>query len=270
MKRESGNKARLGVFVALGILLLMTGIYFIGSRQQMFNDTISISGVFNDVNGLQVGNNVRFAGINVGTVDAIEIITDTTVKVDMIIDAETRKFIKKDAKAVISSDGLMGNRIMNITPGTSNAGTIEDNDVIGTTHPVSIEEILHKVKVTTDLSAQIAEDLAAITSSIRSGKGTIGKLFMDSSLATNLDRSIGNVRQGTKKFNENMDAAKHNFLLKGYFKKKEKEEVKKQKQQQREEERRLKKEKKEQEKKDRQEEDGAPKEKKGLFRLFRK
>jgi phospholipid/cholesterol/gamma-HCH transport system substrate-binding protein len=220
MKKESINKIKLGIFVSLGILLLFVGIYFIGETKKIFSRTFKVSAMFKDVNGLQVGNNVRFAGINVGTIESVEIITDTVVRVDMIVDVNTQKFIKKDAKAIIGSDGLMGNKIMNISPGSNGQPQIEDNDIIGTTIPISMDDLLFKLKTTADNAAVITGDLAAIMGNIRSGKGTIGKLFMDTVFADNLDRTIINVKQGTKGFKQNMDAAQHSILLRGFFKKK--------------------------------------------------
>jgi phospholipid/cholesterol/gamma-HCH transport system substrate-binding protein len=225
MKKESINKIRLGIFVSIGIALLFTGIYFIGETKKLFTNTFRVSAMFKDVNGLQVGNNVRFAGINVGTIEAIEIITDTAVKVDMIVDVSTQKFIKKDAKAIIGSDGLMGNKIMNISPGTNGKPEIENNDMIATTIPVSMDELLLKFKATIDNAAFITSDLAAVMGNLRKGKGTIGKLFMDTVFAENLDKTIVNVKQGTKGFKQNMDAAQNSFLLRGFFKKKNKDKV---------------------------------------------
>lgn len=226
MQKQTINKVKLGIFVAIGIALFLVGIYFIGETKKMFSTTFRIKALFKDVNGLQVGNNVRFAGINVGTIEAIEIITDTTVIVDMILDVKTQKFIKKDAKAIIGSDGLMGNKIMNVSPGTAKFAMVNDNDLIGTTIPISLDDMLLKLKNTTDNAAIITEDLAAIIGNIRSGKGTIGKLFMDTVFAENLDKTIVNVKQGTKGFKQNMDAAKSSFLLRGFFKKKDKKDKK--------------------------------------------
>ncbi|MFY7732987.1 MAG: MlaD family protein [Bacteroidia bacterium] len=222
MQKQSINKVKLGIFVAIGIALFLAGIYYIGETKKLFSTTFRISAMFKDVNGLQVGNNVRFAGINVGTIEAIEIITDSTVKVDMILDVTTQKFIKIDAKAIIGSDGLMGNKIMNVSPGTTAFTMVENNDMIGTTIPISLDDMLLKLKNTTDNAALITDDLAAIMGNIRSGKGTIGKLFMDTVFAENLDKTIVNVKQGTKGFKQNMDAAKSSFLLRGFFKKKDK------------------------------------------------
>jgi phospholipid/cholesterol/gamma-HCH transport system substrate-binding protein len=227
MQKQSINKIKLGIFVTIGVALLLAGVYFIGETKKLFSTTFRVSAVFKDVNGLQVGNNVRFAGINVGTIEAIEIITDTNVKVDMIVDLTTQEFIKKDAKAIIGSDGLMGNKIMNITPGNNGTAHIENNDVIGTTIPVSFDDMLLKLKATVDNASSITGDLGAVIRNIRRGKGTIGKLLMDSIFAENLDKTIVNVKQGTKGFKQNMDAAQHSFLLRGFFKKKPVEDKKK-------------------------------------------
>src|ERR1700679_526374 len=119
MQNKTGNKIRLGVFVFITIILFITGIYFIGEKQQLFSRTFHISGVFKDISGLQIGNNVRFSGINVGIVEDIEQVTDTSVRVDMQIEEKAQKFMKKDVRAIIGSDGLMGNKIMIILPGTT-------------------------------------------------------------------------------------------------------------------------------------------------------
>ena len=220
MKKNTGNKIRLGIFVSIGVTLFIAGIYFIGQKQQLFNHTFQVSGIFKDISGLQVGNNVRFSGINVGIIGDIQQITDSTVKVDMLIDEHTRKFIKKNAKAVIGSDGLMGNKIVLIIPGTTGQLQLSNNDTIATTRPISMDDILVKVKLTSDNAANITGDLSAIIGNIRAGKGTFGKLFLDSAFAQNLDQTMVNIKQGTGGFKQNMDAASHNFLLRGYLKKK--------------------------------------------------
>jgi len=222
MKKNPGKKIALGLFVIAGLCFFIAAIYYIGKRQQLFNNTFRVSGIFKDVKGLQAGNNVRFSGINVGVVENIAIANDTSVRVDVLINEDTRRFIRKNASAVIGSDGLMGNKILIIMPGTPGEETIENNDYIHTSMPVSIDEILVKLKVTGDNAANITGDLAAIVGNIRSGKGTVGKLFMDSTFAKNLDKTIVNLKQGTSGFNQNMEAAKESFLFKGIFRKKKK------------------------------------------------
>lgn len=207
--------------------LFVAAIYLIGQRQQLFSKTFRVSGIFKDIGGLQVGNNVRFSGINVGIVASIQQHTDSTVLVDMVIEEDTRKFIKKNAVAMIGSDGLMGSKLVLLTPGTTGEKVIVDNDIVATHQGVSTDEILQSLKVTSDNAARITSDLAIVMQNMREGKGTLGKLLMDSVLADNVNRALINIRQGAGGFKENMDAAGNSFLLRGAIKKKEKEEDKK-------------------------------------------
>jgi phospholipid/cholesterol/gamma-HCH transport system substrate-binding protein len=220
MQNTTGNKMKLGIFVSVGVSLFIVGIYFIGKKQQLFSSTFHVSSVFKDISGLSAGNNVRFSGINVGIIEDIQQITDTTVRVDMQIEESARKFIKKNAKAIIGSDGLMGNRILILTPGTTGKAPLADNDVIETTQAVTIDDILVKLKVTANNAANITNDLAIIIQSVREGKGTIGKLMMDSLIAKDVDDALINIKQGAGGFKQNMTAASHNILLRGFFKKK--------------------------------------------------
>jgi phospholipid/cholesterol/gamma-HCH transport system substrate-binding protein len=226
MKRANGNKIRLGVFVTLGIALLIIGIYFIGQRQQLFSSTFQISAVFRDISGLQVGNNVRLAGINIGVIENIEMIADTAVRVDVIINESARKFIKSDARATIGSDGLMGNKNMVIIPGTAGQQIIKHRDFIKTNAPVSIDDLMGNLEVTSRNMAYITEDLSEITYNIRSGKGTIGRLLMDTVLAENFEQTIVNVKQSAGGFKRNMDAASNSFLLRGAIRRQQKEKEK--------------------------------------------
>jgi phospholipid/cholesterol/gamma-HCH transport system substrate-binding protein len=202
-----GSKIRLGIFISLGIAFFTAGIYFIGVTQQMFTSTFRITGVFKDVGGLQAGNIVRFSGINVGTAENIKIISDTSVRVDMRIDEKVRQFIKKDAEAIIGSEGLLGNKILIITPGTSGTKGIENNDVIATNVPVSMDDILMSVKGTIDNASKITSDVSKITDNIQAGNGTIGRLLMDKEMSRNFDSTFANLKEGSDKFKTLMDKA---------------------------------------------------------------
>lgn len=225
MKKTTGSKIRLGIFVSTGIAVFITGIYFIGQRQQLFSSTFHVSGIFQDISGLQVGNNVRFSGINVGIIEDIEQITDSTVRVEMVIEENTRRFIKTNAKAIIGSDGLMGSKMISIVPGPAGEDAISHNAEIETVKPVSMDDILLNLKITTDNAALITDDLSAILTSVREGHGTIGKLLMDSSFSDMVGEALFNIKQGAGGFKQNMDAASHNILLRGYLKKKNKKEA---------------------------------------------
>jgi phospholipid/cholesterol/gamma-HCH transport system substrate-binding protein len=195
------------MFISLGIVVFAAAVYFIGERQQLFRSTFRVSGVFKDVAGLQAGNNVRLAGINVGTVENISIISDTSVRVVVLIDDATRKFIRKDAVAIIGSEGLMGNKVLIINPGTGGKAVIEDNDIVQTSPPINMDDIMISLKTTIDNTASITGDLAKITSNIQSGKGTIGRLIMDKSWRESFDSTFANLREGSAGFKRVMDKA---------------------------------------------------------------
>ena len=207
MKKNTTNKMKLGIFISLGIAVFILAIYFIGEKQQLFRSTFRLSGVFKDVAGLQAGNNVRLSGINVGTIDNVTIISDTSVRVVILVDENTRKFIKKDAVASIGSEGLMGNKVLIINPGTGRKEIIEDNDTIATTQPTEIDEIMKSLKTTIDNTSSITSDLAKIATNIESGKGTIGRLMMDKSWRQNIESTILNLKEGSVGFRVFMDKA---------------------------------------------------------------
>ncbi len=223
MKNDIGNKIKLGVFITAGSVLLLIAIYFIGARQHLFHRTITITGVFKDASGLMIGNNVRFLGINIGTIEGISIMTDSTVIVDMEIEEDIRKFIKIDSKAIISSEGLMGNKAISLTSGDSSM-VIKDGDSIATIKPADIDMIMAKLNETAYNASSITGDIAVMTKNIREGKGSVGKLFSDTVFADNLDQTLVNLKYGMKGFSDNMEAAKHSILLKGAFKRMKKEE----------------------------------------------
>src|ERR1700749_2514730 len=127
MKTTSGQKIKIGVFVLAGLAALIFAIFLIGNKKGLFSTTFDVYGLFKNVNGLQVGNNARFAGINVGVVDDIQIMTDSSVKVTLTLNDDVKKFIKKDAKLSIGSDGLMGDKLVVIAPG----GIISNEEIEG-------------------------------------------------------------------------------------------------------------------------------------------
>ncbi|HKI47505.1 MAG TPA: MlaD family protein, partial [Balneolales bacterium] len=200
MRETIHNKIRLGIFVIIGMVVLFIGIYFIGEGQQLFRSTFRISGVFEDVAGLQAGNTVRLSGVNVGTVDLVSIVSDTSVRVEVAIDERVRKFIRKDAIVSIGSEGLMGSKMLVINPGTGQKKLIEDGDIVQTKPPVNLDETFSSLTTTLDNTSNIINNFSKISTSIQSGNGTIGRLIMDQSLAENIDSTIVNLRQGSDGF----------------------------------------------------------------------
>jgi phospholipid/cholesterol/gamma-HCH transport system substrate-binding protein len=163
----------------------------------MFGQTFYISAVFKNVNGLQSGNNVRYAGINVGTVDQIIIVSDSTVEVKMKLGDEVRKFIKKDAFASIGSDGLVGNMLVNISPGSGDQPSVENNDHITSFSRTDTDDILSTLSSTNENIALLSRDLLSITESINYGQGTVTALLKDTTMVKNLQQILINVEQVT-------------------------------------------------------------------------
>jgi len=226
MPKEKNYKWKLGLFSVAALVVAIAAIYYIGKQKNKFGSVLHISAIFNSVSGLKVGSNVRMGGIDIGTVDGIELVTDTSVEVQMIIQRKAQKFIKKDAKAAISSEGLMGDKVVSITAGTSGQPAIAEGDALATVKPIETDQIMSSLKTSADNAAVITRNLADISSRINNGKGALGKLLKDTGLSTNISATVKNLRQGSEGLKENMEAAKHNFLLRGYFKKKEKEKKK--------------------------------------------
>ena len=198
MEKAASQKIRLGLFVITGLLIFILAVYFIGDKQKMFGRTNRLEAVFNNVNGLQLGNNVRYSGISVGTVRGIEMINDTTIRVDMIIDKAIFPYIKKDAIATISSDGLVGNMIINIIPGKGNEPSVEPGDEIQTFNRIRTEDMLTTLNVTNENAAKLTENLLKITNEIIKGKGTLGTLLNDTLISKDLAETMRYLKTTTK------------------------------------------------------------------------
>lgn len=222
-------KVRLGMFVAGGLALFVLAIFIIGKQKNLFNPVFKLTTTFYNVSGLQVGNNIRFSGVNVGTVDNISIINDSTVRVDLLVRKEVQQFIKSDSEVAIGSEGLIGDRLLIITQGSSAAHLAREGEELASIEPVETDAIIASLEITAGNAEIVSQQLAEIMININSGTGTLGRLIQDTTIAKNLDQTILNLKKSSKGLDENMEAVKHNFLLKGFFNKKAKEAERKKK-----------------------------------------
>ena len=236
MKSNAGLKWKLGLFIICGLILLVIGLFYVGKQKNMFASVFTLKIIFNNVSGLKPGNNIRFGGINIGTVESIVLITDTSVLVNLSIKTEVHKFIHRNAIASIGSEGLMGDRVIVISPGAGEMPPVKENEILASTAPVETDQILAGLKKSADNAAIITQQLAEVAYKVNHGHGVLSRLLADSSMGNNLHTTMANLKKGSEGLNENMEAAKHNFLLRGYFKKnkrayeKKKKEMEKQKQ----------------------------------------
>jgi phospholipid/cholesterol/gamma-HCH transport system substrate-binding protein len=318
MKKRTTNSVKLGIFVLTGLAFLILTLYMIGRNKNLFGSTFSVKTQFANVQGLVAGNNVRYAGIEIGTVKRIYIINDTLVEVLMVVDEDMRRVIRTNAVASIGSDGLMGNKVINIAAGRGEAAFVHKGDVLVSRQPIDMDEMLRtlertntdvgviavnlknlssrlntssglltllddksmpqnlkaaaaNVQAATASAVDMARDLETIVSNIKEGKGSLGTLLTDTTFARNLNdavlkmktvgdqaetlatsiqsavaeiqyeighgkgtvstllkdsamaqklnNSLENIEKGTDAFNQNMEALKHNFLFRGYFRK---------------------------------------------------
>ncbi len=270
MNNNSGYIWKLGMFVIIGVAILTITIYFVGSNRNLFGATFQLKTQFNNVSGLKIGNNVRLSGINIGTVDAITFVSDSTVVVTLLIKDEVQQYIKTDAKASIGSDGLMGDKVLAISAGANAKNSVKENDFIQSEKAIEMDNLMKSVKKSVDnatiITQQLAQftykmnhndgvlsklmndatfanslqktlvnlesssnEFAVFTKKMNNKKGVLSKLVNDEKLGKSIDSTVLNIQSATKKLNEIEEAAKHNFLLKGYFNKKKKAEAKKQK-----------------------------------------
>jgi phospholipid/cholesterol/gamma-HCH transport system substrate-binding protein len=326
MAKQLNDLVKLGVLS--GVLILIVALFLIGKNQHLIGSYYSLKTHFANVAGLRTGNNVRYAGIEVGTVKSIEILNDTTVEVTMMIGRKMKTVIRKNALASLGADGLMGNKVVNIVPVEGEAGLALEGDLLTSQRSVEFDDILRTLAGTGDNIKVISQDLRAtvarinnskglwnllsdsslalhlrkastnleratvnaevmtrdlrdviaevkagngpagtilrdtamastlkssvyqleevathasslandldtiarsINESVEQGPGMINLVLKDTAVSGNIRRTLANVEKGTASFNENMEAMKHNFLFKGYFKKQEKEKAKQQK-----------------------------------------
>ena len=321
MAKRVINNVKLGLFVLGGLLFLVLLLYMIGKNRSLFGSTYVLKARFENVQGLVAGNNVRFSGIQAGTVKRIKILSDTVIEVTMIVDTKMKPIIRKNAIVSIGTDGLVGNKVVNIVPAGSPGPLAEEGDILASKKSVNTDEMMqtlyktnndiadiaanlkttvqqinnssalwallndnsipqdlrnsltnirlatgragnmvndlhdivmdvksgkgsvgailkdtsfaynlneaiHKIKTVGDEADSLADEINKVVSGIRqdvnNGKGTVNALLKDSMLAMKFNASLDNIQKGTDGFNQNMDALKHNFLLRGYFRKQEK------------------------------------------------
>ena len=327
MAKKIVSNVKLGVFVLAGMLFLVILLYMIGKNRNLFGSNYMLKARFENIQGLVAGNNVRFSGIQAGTVKRINIINDTLIEVTMVIDKKMSKIIHKNAIASISTEGLVGNKVVNIVPSKRPAALAEEDDILASKKAVNTDEIMEtlyntnsdvakiaaglkttverinnskglwnllndesipgnlrvsvaRIRVTTGKAVKIVNDLDEIIVGVKNGEGSVGAILKDTSFAKNLndailkinkvgneadsitveinklvtsiqedvnngkgtvnallkdsmmvkkiETSLDNIQKGTEGFNQNMEALKHNFLTRGYFRRLEKQKKKKQ------------------------------------------
>ena len=227
--------ARLGAFIIATLAILAAGIFVIGNRQYLFTSTYRLKAQFSNVVGLDAGAEVRIGGVHSGSVRSIQLPTKPTDKITVLMDLQhsTHDIVKQDSVAAIETEGLLGNEYISISFGSANASNVNDGDMIASQAPLVMADLIKKTDTILDSSQQAVQNTTAITANllsisakINSGQGTIGALVNDKKMYNDLDQTTVGMRDtvvhaqaGVADFQENMEALKQNFLVRGYFKK---------------------------------------------------
>src|SRR5580693_3436887 len=227
--------ARLGFFIVATLAMLVAGIFIIGGKQYLFSSTYQLKAQFDNVEGLDAGADVRMGGVHIGTVRNIVLPHKPGEKVTVIMDLgkSTHEIIKQDSVVTIETEGLLGNQFLAISFGSARSGEVRDGDTIASQPPLEMADLLEKTSDILDSSQLAIKNVTRATASLESisakidgGQGTAGALVNDKQLYSNLEQTTGAMRDtvveaqaGVTDFQENMEAMKHNFFLRGYFKK---------------------------------------------------
>lgn len=196
MSKNTPNNIRLGVFVVAGIFFLILMLYMIGKNENFFGAKISLKAHFRNTQGLLPGNNIRYSGIEVGTVRSVSILNDTTIEVVMMIKENMRHYIRQNAIASIGTDGLMGNKLVNITPSEGAAPFVKEGDILASRKPLDTEEMMRVLSETNNDIAVIAEDLKKSIQRINNSTA-LWNLLGDETIPDNLRSSMVQVRNAT-------------------------------------------------------------------------
>lgn len=195
MRKEKTDVTKLGIFVTIALVLFTVAVYYIGNQQNLFGANFRVNTVFSHVKGLQPGNNVRYSGIDVGIVDRIVIVNDTTIRVEMLLERRVQSFLRSNAVAKIGSDGLVGNMIININPGPGVGEPITEDGTITSATNMETDEVMNSLETTTENIALLTQKLLEITTAIQSGKGPAAKLLTDHNWSSYLTQTLGRLNE---------------------------------------------------------------------------
>jgi phospholipid/cholesterol/gamma-HCH transport system substrate-binding protein len=198
MENRTINNIKLGAFVSGGLLFLVVLLYMIGANRSLFGATYILKARFENVQGLVSGNNVRFSGIQAGTVKNIQILNDTVIEVVMIVDKKMQAIIRTNALVSIGTDGLVGNKVVNMVPSKVSAPLAKEGAILLVKRAVSPDEMLQTLYTTNNDIAVIAANLKMTVQRINTSTA-IWTLLSDPYIPNDLKLSIAKIREATSK-----------------------------------------------------------------------
>lgn len=212
MQKQTFDAVKLGIFVLTGMLLLILTLYIVGKNKDLFGASFDLKTRFQDVSGLVSGNNVRYSGIDVGSVSDIVFLNDTTIEVTMSIDKKMRGYIRSNAVASLGTDGLIGSRVVNISPGIGDASLVSGGELLPSKEDINPQVMLQTLRRTNENIAAISEELLVTVHRINTSS-QLTELLEDQSLSANLKASLVHLRETTEKASALMSSANETFGL---------------------------------------------------------
>ncbi len=199
---DNRRKIVVGAFILIGLAIFILGVFTLGSQKKAFVKSFTVDVIFNDIQGLKTGNNVWFSGVKIGTIKKIQFYGNSQVQVLLNIEEEAHKYIHKDASASISSDGLIGNKIIVINGGTPKFPFVEDGDRLRVNTTLSTDDIMKTFQVNNKNLVDVTSDFKILAKSLVEGKGTVGALLTDQQIAEDFKAIVVNLRNTTASANK--------------------------------------------------------------------
>jgi phospholipid/cholesterol/gamma-HCH transport system substrate-binding protein len=195
MNSENKRSIIVGLFVLVGLAILVAGILVLGGQQNRFAKTVRITADFENIGGLKKGSNVWFSGVKIGTIREVNFTKNRHVEIVMNIEEKSRVYIRKDAIAALSSEGFIGNKIIEIQGGSSSVPPIEEGDRLQSKEAVNTDQMIATLQINNENLVAITENIKNLSDKIKNGEGTIGAFFTDSMLAVNIKTMMANLNQ---------------------------------------------------------------------------
>lgn len=195
MNSENKRSIIVGLFVLVGLVILVSSILILGGQQNRFAKTVRITANFTNIGGLKKGSSVWFSGVKIGSIREVNFTKNRKVEIVMNIEEKSKEYIRKDAIAALSSEGFIGNKIIEIQGGSSSIPPIEDGDRLETKEATNTDEIISTLQINNQNLVAITENIKQLSDRVTSGEGTIGALFTDSLLAVNIKAMMANLNE---------------------------------------------------------------------------
>lgn len=198
MVNRTIDNVKLGIFVLVGLVLLVVGLYMVSKNSSIFGKNYTLRVHFDNVGGILVGNNIRYSGIQAGTIRKINLLNDTVIEVTMQIEDKMKSYIHNQDIVAIGTDGLVGNKVLNITPGKDRTVLAKDGDLLVAKQGINTDEMMEILNKTNKNIADISDELKTSVQRLNSSTA-FWKILNDESVPANLKETMVNIRKASSK-----------------------------------------------------------------------